>query len=84
MGIEIYYDKQRKEYIKTIQSTKSIASAIDYLEKQTGLTIDEYADTVLSKDHMVLILSKIDKNNEWRSLFEAAVEKGLNLYLYGD
>ena len=84
MGMDIYFSSDKTKLVLTIDSLKSIENELITFEKQTGIVIDEYGKTNLYLDHIKLLYKLIDKPNEWKTIFEKAIETNSGLVIEGD
>ncbi len=84
MGMDIYFLSEKTKLISTIDSLEPIKKELIEFEKRTGVLIDEYGKTNLYLAHIKLLDKLIDKPNEWKVIFEKAINLNSGLLIEGD
>ena len=84
MGMDIYLSTDKGNLIGTIDSLNSIQKELFEFEKKTGILINEYGRTNLYFDHIKLLNELINKSNEWKIVFQKAIENNCGLIIEGD
>jgi len=84
MGMDIYLSTDKNNLIGTINSLSSIKKQLVEFEKKTGVIIDEYGKTNLYFDHIKLLNELINQSNEWKIVFQKAIENNCGLIIEGD
>ncbi|MCP4054621.1 MAG: hypothetical protein GY739_16485 [Mesoflavibacter sp.] len=84
MGMDIYLSTDKNNLIGSINSLISIQKQLLEFEKKTGVVIDEYGKTNLYLDHIKLLNEAIKQPNEWKVVFQKAIENNCGLIIEGD
>jgi len=84
MGLDIYLSSDKSNLLATIDSLNSIEKPLIEFEKKTGVVIDEYGKTNLYFDHIKLLNELINQQNEWKIVFQKAIDRNSGLIIEGD
>ncbi len=84
MGMDIYFSTDKNNLVATIDSLSSIEKPLVEFKKKTGVVIDEYGKTNLYFDHIKLLNELINQQNEWKTVFQNAIDKKSGLIIEGD
>jgi len=82
--MDIYNLNYKKEHLGSLDSLCSIEKELIIFKNKTGVVIDEYGTTRLYLDHVKILVSLINADNEWKKIFTKAIEEGHGLLVEGD